>query len=225
MPHNNIYLYGADRSGLSLASAILNSSHEIELSIYNTLKIGYQNFIYPKKYLHNTFKIGYQYFISKKISIIDDLNSLYERNHPDGRWIWAIRDPIVSVCSYINNLSMNVADAMVYWYESNLICWYFYHSYDQQNQMIIKFEDLILLPAETIQRACAFIGIHFSPQYLNYGDFDQPYLEGKLSLGHIDIEHIDPYDKSHMIEFWDLWSQYQNTEMIVEMNYNSSFKD
>ena len=132
--------------------------------------------------------------------------------------IWIVRDPIVSVCSYIHNLGMEAQEAFEYWFQVNCMLWYLYVMSDPTQRFLVKFEHLVLNPPE-VESTFEFVEIEFSPQFIRYGDFDHNYPQvTNITAGYPQLEQVDSYPKAP--EMQELWRQYRNEPMIRWLGYN-----
>jgi hypothetical protein len=113
-------------------------------------------------------------------------------------------------------------EALEFWHTSNVCLWYFFTALMPPRRMCIKYEDILLNP-KVVQGVFQFIGEQYSEQYLRYGDFDHAVLNCPIFMkGRIDLERIDANDKTY---FSAVWKEYQNSNIVVEMGYNSDFFD
>ncbi len=224
----DIVLLGTEKSGFMLLAGILNSSPDIKICC----KSSYRDFFVSGSNAKSTdthipllihlINLQYNVYINLKDTLLERLN-IFHDNFPHTKYIWLIRDPASSVmsCSEYNNIETD--KALTYWYEYNIIIWYYMYTIPNQCKFIIKYEDL-LTKKKLIQRLYEFIDIPYNKQYLHYGDFDQPIISDKtFQRGVIDMDKIG----SHKIPSYlqQIWKKYYKSDIINLLGYDKSFMD
>ncbi len=201
-------ILGAARSGKSLVAGMVNCVPDIQ--IHN----GHE----PLNGIH-VMTLDYLDYVKQELKLLDTLNTL-----GDVKVIWTVRNPIQSVCSYIQNLGMSARNALKYWFDINTILWYFCTSLSERNFILMKYED-VLLGCQNMEHIFEFMNLTHSDQYRSYGDFDHPALSCPIfNQGKPDIERIAPYRISDFC-LEDQCKIYRNKPLLGFLRYELNISD
>jgi len=206
---SNILILGAGRSGVGVICRVLNCHPKITVQKH---EIG-KNSIYRYYILDSSF------YHEHKLNTLNVLNELQY-----SKYIWVIRDPVNSACSFKKFQEIDIGLGLSYWYNVNMCLWYFFASLPKNKKVILKYENL-LTDVGIFKKVFDFIGREYDDQYRNYGDFDQPLTSDPVAkLGKINFEHIDPYIKTGLgIE--ELWNLYKDKLLVKKFGYNRILGD
>ena len=198
---------GASKSGLSLVAGILNCLREssivnpsiVSWVLMNGTSVALSEFEHGSIPIH-LVPITYGMYKDDDLHLLDNLNHLF-RSIEDTKYIWVMRDPRVSCSCIMNRFGLSSYEVMKYWHDVNCILWYFFSCSPGYR---LKYED-ILMSEKSLKGLFEFLEVTYDSQYRNYGDFEQPRMGSTFNKGYLDLEMIDPYDKTDIIEAWNLY--------------------
>ena len=233
---NNYIIVGTSRSGLSLLSAILNCSRQINVALNDeSVSQSIEHLDNPSMFKESLFclsseetnvfllPLSPQIYETHGIRLLDALNAIHFTS-PKTKFIWLVRDPVVLACSCYTNLLIPPKDALDYWYNVNMCISYFAKSMGDLLKLV-KFERLLIC-RRVIEQVFDFIGAEFNKQFLTYGDFDQTFYNDRtFQRGTIDPEKIDTYSKTQCGLTKADCAKLEATELVRNLGYVGSYKD
>jgi hypothetical protein len=181
----------------------------------------------------------------KKAKVIADKNNYYI-NHfndlneiwPDAKYILVVRDGRDVACSYLNmetlvtnspykpKLSTDIKTIAKEWLTNNQNILNFSESLNNNQFMVIRYEDFVTDSALYLTKVCHFLGLNFEPEMLNYfiknaKEQDEPLSSldwKKKTLEKPDKENIGKYkmelEKESIVEFNAI-----ATDLLQKFNY------
>ncbi len=178
-------IIGTQKSGLSLIGSILNCDRSTQVEIVSLANLSQTE--------ENVclLPISFQDYKQNGVELIDALHDTLES---DVRAIWLIRNPLVVAASLVADSVATAEDSLEYITTVNTCIWYFYTTL--AHKMTIKFEDLLLNRTPLLD-AFEFYGTKFNDQYLDYGDFDQSWID-RNRRNRIDLEELDGVSKEYL---------------------------
>ena len=181
----------------------------------------------------------------KKAKVIADKNNYYI-NHfndlneiwPDAKYILVVRDGRDVACSYLNmetlvtnspykpKLSTDIKTIAKEWLTNNQNVLSFSESLNNNQFMVIRYEDFVTNSELYLTKVCNFLGLNFEPEMLNYyiknaKEQDEPLSSldwKKKTLEKPDKENIGKYkmelEKESIVEFNAI-----ATDLLQKFNY------
>jgi hypothetical protein len=103
------------------------------------------------------------------------------------RYILLVRDARAVVGSFKNSLGRPMERGFRVWKEATAAMVHLRQTLPADQCHVLRFEDFLASPAETVARLVEFLGYEFEPEMLNYGRF--PHADDRLNLW-TNIKHI-----------------------------------
>ncbi len=175
---SQVCIIGTERCGMSLLSAILNCSPELNLG---------------------------QELILMPISEFDGATQIDTINKKQFKFIWMVRHPLENTIALTQNKLTHYEDALNYWCHANSLIWNFLSDIHHSYQIRVSFEE-ILLSINEIKRIFEFADIPFNKQFIHYGDFEHPTYDDSFWMkGLPDKEKVSFYRKNqNVMRLWDI---------------------
>ena len=206
------FFIGLSRCGLSLVSGIVNCVPDINISseIENLENSSESDLC--------ALSIDLQSYTTHGICWLDKLNQLRSL---ENKFVWVVRNPLDSSCSFIFNYGITAKEALQFWFDINTVIWYFYSSLTVSNRFIIKYEN-VLLSEKSVVDMFHFLGLKYDQQYRAYGDFDQPTIDCEtFNRGRINLERVSPYPNCSFLTEEEC-NIYRNKPLLKFLNYDIS---
>lgn len=189
----------------------------------------------PESYSHLGELVYYSYALQKgkNPKIIADKNNYYI-NHlhdlikiwSDAKIIFMVRDGRDVACSYINlrkvnttspykpKLPTDVSDIAKDWADNNKNAYDFTKKLPKDKHTLIKYEDLILHPDQTLKNVCSFLNIEFEKAMFEYYIHNAKYKDEPISTIDWKRKTLEKPDKTNIGKY----KNELNKQQIQEFN-------
>ena len=115
---------------------------------------------------------------------------------PQAKFIQLIRNPYANCKSLKERQYMNIRLAAQEWKDLNAIGLIENYISGSQNYLIIKYEDLVLSPKETVQKVCSFLGVDFREEMLNLNRASDTQSDQAYVLSSFDVQKLEGWKDS-----------------------------
>lgn len=107
---------------------------------------------------------------------------------PNAKIIHIVRDGRATAYSHANRAHQHILLAAQDWMQGNIVALVNQKLLGEKQHLIIKYEDLLKSPKQTIQQVCHFLEIEFTPEMLQLekGNTDNNYVKGTFDMSKIE---------------------------------------